>query len=98
MGHGWLRQVEQWDQLAHAQLAGVLTQHVDELHPHRIAERLGDGGHPLGPLATHVRIHERLAARQSRRALLFRDDLQFDGDPLTYIDLSDRRQPRSPTA
>ena len=39
---GGLGEVEQRDQLAHADLAGVLAQHVDELQPDRVAERLGD--------------------------------------------------------
>ena len=42
MGDGRLRKVEERHQLADADLAGVLSKHVDELQPDRIAERLGD--------------------------------------------------------
>ena len=57
-------------ELADADLAGVLSQHVDELHPHRIAERLCDLGHPLGVLALDVGIDDGLAAGLALGALL----------------------------
>ena len=50
-----------------ADLAGVLAQDVDELQPDRVAERLGDLGHPDRVLALDVGIDDRLAARLAGR-------------------------------
>ena len=61
-----LGDVEQRHQLAHADLAGVLAQHVDELEPDRVAERLGDLGHPDRVVALDVGVDDRLAARLAR--------------------------------
>ena len=66
---GRLGDVEQRHQLAHADLAGVLAQHVDELQPDRVAEGLRDGGQAVGLLALDVGIDDRLAARLAGRAL-----------------------------
>ena len=63
---GRLGDVEQRDELADADLARVLAQHVDELQPDRVAERLGDLGHALGLLALDVGVDDRLAARLAR--------------------------------
>ena len=78
--------VEQRHELADAHLAGVLAQHVDELQPDRVAERLGDLRHPLGLLALDVGIDDRLAARLAGGALLLRRELQIDRHRSTYID------------
>ena len=60
-----LGDVEQRDELAHADLAGVLAQHVDELEPDRVAERLGDVGHPRRP--GRARRRDRRPARSTAR-------------------------------
>ena len=80
-----LGEVEERDELADADLAGVLAQHVDELHPDRVAERLGDGGEALGLLALDVGVDDGLAAGLARGALLLRSQLQIDGHQSTYI-------------
>ena len=73
-----LGDVEQRHELADADLAGVLAQDVDELEPNRVAERLGDLGHPDRLLALDVGIDDRLAARLTRGALDLRCQLQID--------------------
>ena len=73
-------------QLAHADLAGVLAQHVDELQADRVAERLRDLGHPHGLLALDVGIDDRLATRLAGRALLLGGQLQIDRHRSMYID------------
>ena len=82
---GW-EIVEQRHQLADADLAGVLAQHVDELQADRVAERLGDLGHADRLLALDVGIDDRLAARLAGRALGLRRQLQIDGHRSTSID------------
>ena len=81
-----LRDVEQRHELADADLAGVLAQHVDELQPDRVAERLGDGGHAHRLVALDVGIDDGLAARLARRALRLRGELQIDSHLFTSID------------
>ena len=83
-----LGDVEERHQLADADLAGVLAQHVDELQPDRVAERLGDLGHALGLLALDVGVDDRLAARLAGRALGLRRELQIDGHLFKYYRLS----------
>ena len=83
---GGLGDVEQRHQLAHADLAGVLAQHVDELQADRVAERLGDLGHALGLVALDVGVDDGLAARLAGGALLLGSELQIDRHLYTYID------------
>ena len=78
VGERGLRDVEQRNQLADADLAGVLAQDVDELQADRVAERLGDLGHPHRLLALDVRVDDRLAARLAGRALGLGGELQID--------------------
>ena len=82
---GWLI-ANKRDQLAHADLAGVLAQDVDELQPDRVAERLGDLGHALGLLALDVGVDDRLAARLAGGALGLGHELQIDGHLFTNTD------------
>ena len=70
---------------SHAHLAGVLSQHVDELHADRVAERLRDATHPIGGRSLDVGIDDGLAARLADRALLFRGELQIEGHLFIYI-------------
>ena len=86
VGDGRLADVEQRNQLADADLAGVLAQDVDELHPDRVAQGLGDLRHPLRLLALDVGIDDRVATGLARRALLLRGQLQIDRHQCTYID------------
>src|SRR4029079_4896797 len=79
MRDGRLGEVEKRDQLTDADLAGVLAKHIDELHPHRIAERLRDDAHPLRLGALDVGVNTRLATRLAVGALGFRSKLQIDG-------------------
>ena len=73
-------------ELAHADLPGVLAQHVDQLEPDRVAERLCDCCNALGLLALDVWVDDRLAARLSCWALLLRGEFQIDAHLFTYID------------
>ena len=82
---GWAI-VEQRHELAHADLARVLAQHVYQLQADRIAERLGDLGHARRLGALDVGVHDRLAASLAGRALLLRGELQIDGHQSIYID------------
>ena len=75
---GRLGEVEQWDELADADLAGVLAEHVDELQPDRVTQRLGDRGHPLRLVALDVGVDDGLAAALPGGALLLRGQLQID--------------------
>ncbi len=79
MAQRGLVDVEERHELVDADLAGVLAQHVDDLHADRIGERLGDLGHPLRLLAVDVGEHGRLAARRAVGPLRLRDQLQLDG-------------------
>jgi arsenate reductase (thioredoxin) len=79
MGDRRLREVEERHELAHADLAGVLSQYVDELHADGIAERLGDDGHPLGVRPLDVGVDDGLATGLACRALLLRRQFQIDG-------------------
>ena len=85
MGDGRLGEIEQRHELADADLARVLSQHVDELHPHRIAERLGDRRHPLGLASLDVGVDDRLTAGLALGTLLLRGQLQIDSHRSTYI-------------
>jgi hypothetical protein len=70
--HGRLGEVEEGDQLADADLPGVLAEHVHELQANRVGEGLRDRGHSLGLVALDVRVDDRLAAALALRALLLR--------------------------
>jgi arsenate reductase (thioredoxin) len=85
MGDRRLGELEQRHELADADLAGVLSKDVDELHSDRVAERLRYLSHPfaLGPL--DVGVGDRLAARLAGGALLLRDQLQIDCHLFEYI-------------
>jgi hypothetical protein len=56
----------------------VLSQHVDELQPYRIAERLRHPRQPDGGVAPDVGVDERLAAGLSGWSLLLGGELQLD--------------------
>ena len=73
-------------ELAHADLAGVLAQHVDELQSDRIAERLGHLGHPDRMLAIDVRVDDRLTTRLARGSLLLRGQFEIDRHRFTMTD------------
>jgi hypothetical protein len=47
VGDRRLGELEQRYELADTDLAGMLSEHVDELEADGVAERLGDRGHPL---------------------------------------------------
>ena len=85
VGQGRLADLEERYELAHADLAGVLSQHVHELHADRVAEGLGDCGHSLGLLALHVRVDHGFATRLTGRPLLLWRQLQIDGHRCTDI-------------
>ena len=70
VGDGRLAEVEQRHELAHADLAGVLAQHVDELKANGIGDRLRQHRHALGLLALDVRVDDGLAAALAGGALL----------------------------
>jgi len=84
--HGRLGEVEQRHQLAHAHLAGVLSEHIDELQPHGITERLGNLGHPDPLITLDVGIHDRLAATLPRGPLRLRSQFQIDSHLYTNTD------------
>src|SRR5262249_28090626 len=81
-----LGDVEQRDELADAYLARVLAQHVDELKPNRIAEGLGDRGHPDGVGLREVGVDDRLAAALAGRALVLWRELKVESHRSTSID------------
>ena len=85
-----LADVEQRGQLAHAHLACVLAEYVDQLEADGVAERFGDLGDALGLRALHVRVDDRVAARPSGRALALGGEFQIDAHQLisnSYIDI-----------
>src|SRR5215218_7027248 len=86
MGDGGLGQIEQRDELAHANLAGVLPEYVDELKADRVSERLGNQGHALGFAAFEVGVDARLAARLASWSFVFRCELEFDRHLSSCID------------
>ena len=86
VAEGGLGDVEERHELAHADLAGVLAQHVDELQADGVAQRLGDRRHALGLVALDVGVDDGLAARLARGALLLGRQLQIDGHLFTSID------------
>src|SRR5918999_4221021 len=81
-----LRQFEERYELADADLAGVLPEHVDELEANRVAERLGDRRHPLRLVSFDVGVDDRLTARLAWGALLLRGEPQIDRHQYTFID------------
>ena len=85
VGDGRLRELEERHQLADADLAGVLAEDVDQLHPDGIAERLGDGGEALRGVGVDSGEDDRLAAGIARRALLLRGKLERGSHAFTYI-------------
>ena len=76
MGDGGLGEVEERHELTDANLAGVLSKHVHELHPDRIAQSFGDAAHALRVLALDVGIYDRLTADLALRALLLRGEFK----------------------
>ena len=84
-----LGEVEQRDQFADANLAGIPSQHVDELEPNRVAERLGDFGHSDRLLALDLGIHDRLAAALAGRPLALRSQFEWDGHTRTVSMFTD---------
>jgi hypothetical protein len=86
VGKGGLGDIEQRHELAHAHLAGMLAEDVNELQAYRVAERLGDLGHAGGVLALDVGIDNGLAAALAGSALVLGSQLQIDTHRYTYID------------
>src|SRR2546423_70011 len=86
VAQGGLGDVEQRHQLADADLAGMLAQDVDELQPHRVAERLGDLRHADRLLAVDIGVDDGLAARLTRCPLLLGHQFQIDSHRYTSID------------
>ncbi len=82
---GGLGDVEQRHELANAYLAGVLSKHVHQLQPDRVAEGLGDLGHTRRLGTLDVRIDDRLAAPLTCGALLLGHQLQIDRHQYTDI-------------
>jgi hypothetical protein len=72
MRNGRLREVKQRHQLTYADLSCVLAQNIDELHPHWIAEGLGDVRDPIGFVPLDIGVDDRLATTLAWRALDFR--------------------------
>src|SRR6185437_17153003 len=81
-----LGEIEEGDQLADADLAGVPSQHVDELQSDRVAQGLGDLGHPDRLIAIDLGIDDRLTARLAGGTLCLRGQLQVDRHRYTSID------------
>ena len=84
-----LTDVEQRGELAHADLAGVLAQYVDQLEADGVAEGFGDLGDALGLCTLDIRVDDRLAARATGRALALRSEFEIDAHQLignTFID------------
>src|SRR5664280_3798597 len=92
MGERGLGDVKQRHQLAHADLARVLSQHVDELQADRVAEGLGDLGHAQRILALHVGVDDGLATALTGRSLLLGRQLHIHGHLYTYINNNCIRQ------
>ena len=92
MRDGRLGELEERNELADADLAGMLSQDVDELHADRISEGLGHRGHPLGLLALDVGIDDRLTARLAGRALVLWSELQIDSHLFEHINSIGYRQ------
>jgi hypothetical protein len=92
MRDGGLRELEQRDELADTDLAGVVAQHVDELEADGVAEGLGDLGHPYRLGAVHVGIDHGLTARLAGGALSLGAEFQIDAHRYTNIDSSDISQ------
>ena len=65
-----LPHVEQRRQLTHAHLARVPAQHIDQLHPDGVAQRLGDRRHALGLSALDIWVDDRFATRLPRWSFL----------------------------
>ena len=73
-----LGHLEQRHELAHADLARVLAEHVHQLQADRISQRLGAGRHLLGPVTIDIGVDHRLAAGLPGTALLLGGQLQID--------------------
>src|ERR1035437_2760306 len=89
MGKGRLRDIEERYQLADADHAGVLAQHVDELQADRVTERLGDLGHPKCVISRDIGIDDGLAAALAGCSLLLWHQLHIDQHRSTYITNTD---------
>jgi hypothetical protein len=77
MTEGGLRDVEQRQELADADLASVPKQDVDELESHGVAECLGDLCEACR--AGAIRVHDRLATALTCCALALRGQRKIDG-------------------
>jgi hypothetical protein len=64
----------------------VLSEHVDELEAHRVAERLRYDRHAGRMLALDVGVDDRLAARLAGGALGLGSQFQIDRHQYTSID------------
>ena len=73
-----LGDVEERHELADADRAGVLAQHVHELQPDRVPEGFGDVGQTGGLFAVDVGVDDGLAARRAGGPLGLRLELQID--------------------
>ena len=82
VGDGRLREVEQRDQLADADLAGVLAQDVDELQADGSPSALATSAIRGRVLALDVGVDDRLAAGLAGGALLLGGKLQIDGSSI----------------
>jgi len=89
VGERGLGDVEQRDELAHADLACVFAKHVDELQADRVPQGLCDLGHAHSVIALDVRVDDRLAAAHAGRALDLRGELHIDRHRYTYINSTD---------
>jgi glycerol uptake facilitator-like aquaporin len=85
MGEGRLSNIEQGHELAYTDLPGVLAQHVDELQADRVAESLGDFGHPKRVITVDVGIDDGLATTLTGCSLSLGGQLQIDAHQSTYI-------------
>src|SRR6202035_1708084 len=84
MGEGRLGDVEQRHELAHADLARVLAQDVDQLQANGVAEGLCDRGHPRRVITRYVRVDDRLAAALAGSPLVLGGERQIDRHLYTY--------------
>ncbi len=90
MGDRRLGEAKKRHQFADADLPGVPSKDVDELHPNRVAQRFRNAGHPFGLLPLDVGVGDGVAADLALGTLLLRCELQgmrIDVDQYTSIDI-----------
>ena len=85
-----LGDIEQPHQLARAQLAGVLGEHVDQLHADRVRQCLGIGGQPRRALSVERRARRANRGRCARRTLALWHEDGFHGAHATAAASSSR--------